>query len=49
MERLLREVEYFVTFQVLRRLVENGQIPLEIAQWANGALAKTYGVLRLTL
>ena len=49
MNRLLNEIEYFITFTTLKRLVEQGHFPVETARKANGALAETYGVFQLTL
>lgn len=49
MEQLLCEIEYFITFTTLKRLVEQGHFPVETACQANVALAKTYGVFQLTL
>ena len=49
MDRLLNEIEYCITFTVLKRLVGLGCLPVETARQANVALAETYGVLRLTL
>lgn len=44
MEQLLCEIEYFITFTVLKQLVELGCFPVETARQANVALAETYGV-----
>ena len=49
MEHLLAEIQYFILFATLKHLMERGSLPVETARWANGALAKTYGVLQLTL
>ena len=49
MEQLLCEIEYFITFTTLKRLVEQGLFPVETARQANVALAETYGVFQLTL
>ena len=49
MNRLLNEIEYFITFTTLKRLVEQGHFPVETARQANGALAETYCVFQLTL
>ena len=49
MNRLLNEIEYFITFTVLKRLVGLGRLPVETARQANVALAETYGVFQLTL
>lgn len=49
MNRLLNEIEYFITFTVLKQLVGLGCLPVETARQANVALAETYGVFQLTL
>ena len=49
MEQLLCEIEYFITFTTLKRLVEQGHFHVETARQANVALAETYGVFQLTL
>ena len=42
---LICEIEYFTAFSVLKKLIEEGKIPLEAGQRANDVIAKQYGVL----
>lgn len=42
---LVCEIEYFFAFSVLKKLTENGKIPVETGRTANVAVAEQYGVL----
>ena len=42
---LICEIEYFTAFSVLKKLAEEGKIPLDAGQRANVAIAEQYGVL----
>ena len=43
---VINEVKYFVAFTVLKRLLEQKKISIELFQHANVAIAKKYGVLQ---
>ena len=45
LHQLICEIEYFTAFSVLKKLMEEGKIPLEAGQRANVAVAEQYGVL----
>lgn len=42
---LIHEIQYFIAFSALKKLVSKGIITLENAQKAHVAIAQTYGVL----
>lgn len=46
-ERLINEIKYYVTYAFLKRLSEQGKMPLDNCRQANVAIAEKYGVLQL--
>ena len=44
-DRVLPEIQYYISFCLLKRLFEQGGITLASCQKANAAIAERYGVL----
>lgn len=48
-QEVLNEIKYYISFSLLKRLMQQEKITPEICRKANVAIAEKYGVSQLTL
>ena len=48
-KQVINEIQYYIAFYTLKKLLEQGRITIEQCQKANAALAETYGTVLYTI
>lgn len=48
-KQVINEIQYYIAFYTLKKLLEQGRITIEQCQQANAALAETYGTVLYTI
>ena len=48
-KQVINEIQYYIAFSALKKLLEQGRITIEQCQQANAVLAETYGTVLYTI